>query len=182
MEKPDPMVSAHPIWWLSSAPHFCWFNFGFHLSCYLCFCRGCKFFFFMGGCPHTFSSYPPFQPWVDVLSFLLPFLVPFCIGIHERHPFLDWILIVLFLYLCHWNLVYALCLCLCFVLVVLPLPLSFLFLCVVVVLLLLSVIVWVLLSYYSTKIATGNKSLGRPRQGKMTAKNPLQHRNFCHYG
>lgn len=118
----------------------------------------------MGGCPHTFSSYPPFQPWVDVLSFLLPFLVPFCIGIHERHPFLDWILIVLFLYLCHWNLVYALCLCLCFVFVVLPLP-SFFFVVVVVVVvpLLLSVMVWVLLSYYSTKIATRNKGKWRRR-------------------
>lgn len=180
MEKPDPMVSAHPIWWLSSAPHF--FGSTLASTCPATFVFAVDVsFFFHGSCPHTFSSYPPFQPWVDVLSFLLPFLVPFCIGIHERHPFLDWILIVLFLYLCHWNLVYALCLCLCFVLVVLPLPLSFLFLCVVVVLLLLSVIVWVLLSYY-TKIATGNKSLGRPRQGKMTAKNPLQHRNFCHYG
>lgn len=48
-KKPDPngVEKRHPIWCLSSAPHVCWFNFGFHLSCYLCFfCRGCKLFFF----------------------------------------------------------------------------------------------------------------------------------------
>ena len=81
MEKPDPMVSAHPIWWLSSAPHF----FGSTLAST---CPATRVFavdvsvFFHGSCPHTFSSYPPFQPWVWCVIFLVALLGSFL----QWHP------------------------------------------------------------------------------------------------
>lgn len=70
------------------------------------------------------------------------------------------------------EILFVLCVYACALYLWFFLFLSFFFV-VVVVLLLLSVIVWVLLSYYSTKIATRNKSLVRPPSRENDGEEPF---------
>ena len=81
MEKPDPMVSAQPIWWLSSAPHF----FGSTLASTCpatCFFAVDVSFFFHG----RLSSYIFLLSSISTLGWCVIFLVALLGSFLQWHP------------------------------------------------------------------------------------------------
>lgn len=179
-EKPDPMVSAHPIWWLSSLHIFLGSTLA-STSCYLCFCRGCKFFF-----SWELSSYIFLLSSISTLGWCVIFLVALLGSFLQWHPWKAHFFSLNFDCVVSLSMSFKFCLCFVFMPMLCAcgsssssfFPFS-LCCCGSAAAVSDSVGVAFLLLHPNCH---PNKSLERPRQGKMTVKNHLQNRNFCHYG